>query len=130
MDNAVVAILVAASTTLGVILTKGVDAILRLWNSKATINKTIRQDTLNEYKDLLERQQKQLDAMVVRLDNIQLENSETERNYARAEERIAHLEDALTKANIPFRPWKTLAMGSGVLPKIPKGTVPNPTGDM
>lgn len=130
METGTAAILIAAGSLAGVVISKFVDAVIRLRDSSSTTEKGVRQDTLSEYKDLLERQQRQLDVMASRLDAMQQENSDTERNYARAEERIAHLEDALTKAKIPFRPWKSVALGSGPNAKLPKVAPPNSPGDM
>ena len=68
-----------------------------------------RRDTLAEYGDLLERQRQDLvetreEVKKLRdeLDQEKDKHSECERGRARDSERISHLEEALTRAKIPF----------------------------
>lgn len=120
MENATSAILVAVGTVIGLVIKELVQAAINWKSSGHTRTQAIRQDTLNEYKDLLDRYGKRI-AELERSDVHKThQNTECEKNYERAVARIEHLEEALTREGIAFKPWVDKMTDSSSHNPLPK----------
>lgn len=127
MDTGTVAAITAIAVAIGGVIGGGVKVLI---DSYRTIRKdgsdedrNTRIDTLKEYSDLLKRQSDELSSVKLEMRNnairhdkelasLRRENHECSQNYARSEERIGYLEDALTIANIPFSKRRTSDSGT------------------
>ena len=103
-------LLVAASSLLTIVFRDGVPAILRLLGNRSVEAKTRRLDTIAEYKDLADRIERdrvksEEENRLLRADNILIREAQSrcEREKDRQATDIEYLQEALTKAGIPFR---------------------------
>lgn len=106
----------AAWAGIGAALTAFIGAIvagyLKIAGERHAKDKELHGTTIEEYRELFDRVQKENDrlndeisAMRGRKEVLIAKLSACYQNYARAEERIAALEELLAGHNIPFRKW-------------------------
>lgn len=87
-------------------------AAVQVLKARSEVAKGARQDTLDEYKDLLDRsredvsdREEEIDGLRKEVERLWGENSECKRKYERVLAHNEYLEETLAGAKIPFRPW-------------------------
>lgn len=110
MDNPTVAILMAVSGIVGIAANKLVEWALTRSKTQYEQTQQQRKDTLTEYQDLFQRQNERIAVLEKRHDECEHRNDECEKRSVSLEvkhqrnlSRIEYLEEALERANIPFR---------------------------
>lgn len=91
--------------------------MLRRNSDSATDMRQNKRDERTGYKDLIDRLQKRVDWMEQREERCRQELAQVGRQFERAFAWIAHLENALEEADIPFKRY--VEHGSGETPILP-----------
>lgn len=93
--------------------------LLRRNSDAAKENRQSERDKRNGYKDLIDRLEKKIDWLEKREDRCREELTIIGRRFERAFAWIAHLENALEGADIPYK--KYVDIGTGESPPLPPG---------
>lgn len=96
---------IAIGTGFGLIVSGTISGVVLLLNTRQQHKAQDRDATLQETRDLLERQDKRIDRLEAEVAKSRQSEAECQGRLIRAAARIERLEETLEASNIPFRRW-------------------------